>query len=604
MEALASVDFQTFVDEVIDKNDITDVISEYANVKRVGNRFSALCPLHNDRKSPSLSISPDKQLFHCFGCGAGGNVIHFIMAAEHLEFTDALKYLADRAKIPYPEFSKSSMSSKSSVDKKQLIYEINAEAAKYFYSNLAGDKGKEALEYLRNRGIKNSTIKMFGLGYAPEGFTNLIEYLKNKGYNEHQIYEAGLAKVRDNNTYFDAFYDGRIMIPYFNVAGKIIGFGGRIMADNPNTGKYLNTAETLVFKKKENLFGLNLAKKNTNGALLLMEGYMDVISLHQAGITNAVASCGTAFTEEQARLVKKYGEKAVLCYDSDEAGQKATLRAGDILSANNIKAKVLTITDGKDPDEYIRNKGGDMFNVLIENAKPLVEYKIDRILQKYNVGKPESPKFADSDMQIEFTQKAAEVLAQIKSPVEYEIYLKKVSENTSVSTESLNAAVMSLRHTISEENSKKTERELLRAQNRMKRERGDIDIKIFNAEQMLLCLLCEKDVYDIAVKKGIVPDDFIYGIHGELARLIFEMYEKENEIDINKLISDFDEEKRSEVAKILMSDKNVSDKKKASVLPIEIIISQKDKKSQERLLSDGDLARLDRMLKEKAGKKS
>lgn len=602
---MPEVDFQDFIDEVIDKNDIVDVIGEYAKMKRVGNRFAALCPLHNDKKSPSLSISPDKQLFHCFGCGAGGNVIHFIMAAEHLDFMDALKYLADRARIPMPEFkNQSGITSSEKADKKQLIYKINGEAARYFYSHLVGEDGKAALAYLKDRGIKNSTIKMFGLGYAPEGWTGLIDYLKEKGYREHDIYEAGLAKMRDNGTYYDAFYDGRVMFPIINVQGNVIGFGGRIMTNKSNTGKYLNSPETIVFKKKENLFGLNIAKNNNSGRLLLMEGYMDVISLHQEGITNAVASLGTAFTNEQAKIVKRYAEKAVLCYDSDDAGKLATLRAGKILTANGIKTKVLTLTGGKDPDEFVRTKGGDMFNLLIDAAKPLVEYRIDEIKKQYNADGGDKMVFANSDDIIEFTEEAAKILAEITKPVEYEIYAKKVSENSGVSYEALDASVKNYRRMLQKEIDKQEEQTIKRRLRDDEKEARSVDLKVFNAEQLLLSLLCDRDVYLICRNNKITSEYFSTDLHKKISKVIFEMYEETGFADISKILEKFDDDQRGKVAKVLLNDKNSKDVKKACLQPIETLISMQTKKEQSTMLDSRDLRSLDAMLKKKASNKS
>ena len=594
---MANAEFQNFIDEVIDKNDIADVISEYTKLKRVGNRFAALCPLHNDKKSPSLSISPDKQMFYCFGCGAGGNIIHFIMAAEHLDFMDALKYLADRAHIPMPEFSHNSVGRKENQDKKQLIYKINADAARYFYSCLAGEKGKDALAYLKNREIKNSTIRSFGMGYAPEGWDNLLVHLKEKGYKEQDIFEAGLIKRRDNGTYYDSFYDGRVMIPIINVQGNIIGFGGRIMTERSNTGKYLNSPETAVFHKKENLFGLNFAKNDRSGSLLLMEGYMDVISLHQAGITNAVASLGTAFTDEQARLIKRYTGKVVLCYDSDEAGKKATIRAGEILTRHNIKARVLTVTDGKDPDEFVRKKGGDMFRVLIERAKPLIEYRIDEIQKEYNAGDDENELiFADTESRIGFTEAAAAVLAEVKNPVEFEIYTSRVSEKSGVSIDSLNAAIAALRR----DNDKKEERR----EERMLRKRQKLlntadNMRVFNAEQLLLNLICDKSVYKMVQEYGITSDSFVYDLHKRLAQMIFNMYNSDGLVDINIILSNFDEEYRGQVAKILMYDRNTHDKKRAAEQALTIIRQERNLKDQEKLFEAGDLKSLDALLRQR-----
>lgn len=585
-------DFQDFVDQVIERNDIVEVISEYAKLKRVGSRYATLCPLHNDKKSPSLSISPDKQLFHCFGCGAGGNVIHFIMGIEHLDFMDALKLLADRAHLAMPERQSGGESKRAEIaDKKQRIYEINAEAARYFYRNLAGEKGKEAYEYLKERQIKNSTIKMFGIGYAPEGWTGLLDYLKEKGFKEQEVFEAGLAKARDNGTYYDAFYDGRVMFPIINVRGNIIGFGGRIMTEKSNAGKYLNTPETLVFKKKENLFGLNLAKNDRSGRMLLMEGYMDVISLHQAGIGNAVASLGTAFTEDQARLLKKYAGKAVLCYDSDDAGVKAAFRAGDILSEFDIKTKVLTITDGKDPDEFIKTKGPDMFRVLVEGARPLVAYKIDQIKKNYDLG--------DTEQLLEFTESAAGILAEIKKPVEYELYLKLIAKECGISEDSLKAQADILRRKGQTVQRRQEERREQKEFEKRTGGRRDLNkMRVINAEKLLLNFMAEdKTVLKRVQERGITPDDFTEDIHKRLARVIYNS--QNNGADINEILAQFPQEEVGAVSAILLEDKNTEHKTIAYEQPLGVILEEKRKEKANSLLEQGDLAELDKILKEK-----
>lgn len=587
-----NIEFQDFVDEVIERNDIVEVISEYAKLKRVGTRYAALCPLHNDKKSPSLSISPDKQLFHCFGCGAGGNVIHFIMGMENLDFMDALKFLADRAHLAMPERNMTSGKKRQeTVDKKQLIYEINAEAARYFYRNLAGVKGKKAYEYLRDRGITNATIKMFGIGYAPEGWTSLLDYLKEKGYKEHDIFEAGLAKARDNGTYYDAFYDGRVMFPIINVQGNIIGFGGRIMTEKSNTGKYLNTPETLVFKKKENLFGLNLAKNDKSGRMLLMEGYMDVISLHQAGIGNAVASLGTAFTPEQARLLKKYAGKAVLCYDADEAGRKAAFRAGDILTEYEIKTKVLTVTDGKDPDEFIKTKGPDMFRVLIEGAKPLITYKIDEIKKNYDL--------EDSEQLLEFSDAAAAVLAGIKNDVECEHYTKVIAKECDVSAESIKSRIDILRRKEQTTQTRQEERKERKAYEERTGGRKDLNLmRVKNAERLLLNFMAgNSNVLKKVKESGIKPEDFSQGIHRELAG---KLYEYEGGLkDVNELLAQFSGEDIGTVAAILVDDKNTERVNIAYERPLGILLEEKRRGKASELLEQDDLAELDRILKEK-----
>lgn len=586
----SDAEFQNFIDEVIARNDIVDVISEYAKLKRVGNRFSALCPLHNDKKSPSLSISPDKQLFHCFGCGAGGTVLNFIMAAEHLEFMDAVRFLADRARLPVPEFRRSGSHSDGSSDRRRRLYEINAAAGRYFFSMLIGTQGKEAMAYLKEREIRNSTIKMFGLGYAPEGWHNLLDHLKEKGYREEDMLAAGLIKKRENGSYYDAFYDGRVMFPIIDVRGNIIGFGGRILKDNPNTGKYLNSPETMIFKKKENLFGLNLAKNNNSGRLYLMEGYMDVISLHQAGIHNAVASLGTAFTPEQARLVKRYGGRAVLCYDADEAGKKATIRAGKILAEEDIKTKVLTVTDGKDPDEFIKAKGPEAFMELVEHAKPFVEYRIDEIKQQYD--------FEDADDQIEFAEAAAAILAEMKNPVEAEVYAARIGKSAGVRPESILARVEELRRRQQKTESRREAAAQRRAYEKQTGGRRDLDkMGLYNAEKLLLSLMCDAGVVKAAQAEGLTPADFSEGIRRKIAEKLFALSAEGGHFEISAFLRQFDPQEAGMVSEILISDKNTQNPKEACRLPIAVMKKEKNKRLQSAMLEAGDLTELDAVLK-------
>ncbi len=585
-------DFQDFVEEVREKNDIVEVISEYVKLKRVGNRYAALCPFHNDKKSPSLSVAPDKQLFHCFGCSVGGNVINFIMQIENLDFYDALKYLADRAHVPMPDPGTPGDKKRreETADKKQKIYQINTEAARYFFQNLAGEQGKPAYDYLRGRELTNETIKKFGLGYAPEGWRNLIDYLGTKGYDEKEVYEAGLAKIRENGSYYDVFHDGRVMFPIINVQGNIIGFGGRAMKPDADA-KYLNSPETLVFKKKENLFGLNLAKNDKSGQMLLMEGYMDVISLHQAGIGNAVASLGTAFTPEQARLLKKYAGKAVLCYDADQAGKKATLRAGEILTEAEIKTKVLTVTDGKDPDEFIKTKGGDMFRILVEQAKPFLMYRIDEVKKEYDLD--------DTEQTIEFVEKTAIILAEIKKPPERELYLKQVAKTAGISPESLQAQVDVLMRTRNAIEEKKRQRQEQRQFVERTGGRQNLDVMgLRNAERLLLNLMANAGVMKKVRAAGIVPEDFGEDLHKKVATWLFQTPEGKN-ADVHNLLMELPPEEIGVINGIFMDYKEIQDKLVACQRPIELLLVQKAKLQQSRLMEEGDLAALDEMLKKR-----
>lgn len=591
-----SVDFQDFIDEVIQKNDIVDLISRYVTLKRVGNRFQALCPLHNDKKTPSFSVSPDKQLFHCFGCGAGGTVIHFIMAKENLDFMEAVKLLAERAGVPVPDQRSAAEKNRAAQihEKKKRMYAMNAEAARFFFNNLIAPENKKALDYLKNRKLSNATIKNFGLGYAPDSWSTLIDYMKEKGYSEEELAEAGLAVKRENGTFFDKFRD-RVMFPIIDLRGNVIAFGGRILSDKENAPKYLNSPETLVFKKKENLFAMNIAKNSKEGQFLLMEGYMDVISLHQNGFDNAVASLGTAFTPQQADLLKRYADKAVLCYDSDEAGQKATQRAGEILREAEIKTKVLKLNEGKDPDEYIKLKGPEMFRFSLDNAESFIEYKIHSIEKKYNL--------EDTVEKIEFIEQIAKVFANIKNDVEREVYIKKIARETDVSPDNINVRVREIAR-----KSQKIEasRELSREKRQFEERTGgrsDLEkMKLYNAEKLLLNLICEKDVFK-AVGNQLSPADFSEGLHRRLAEIIFETLGKGEKINPAAVISLFESSELGLVSEILSDDKNVDNRLEAVKMPLRIVLEHKRKIADEASVQGGDAAKLqeimDRLKKEK-----
>ena len=591
-----SVDFQSFVDEVVEKNDIVELISRYTTLKRVGNRFQALCPLHNDKKTPSFSVSPDKQLFHCFGCGAGGTVIQFIMARENLDFMEAVKFLADKSGIPVPDFRSATEKNRAAEihNKKKRLYEINSEAGKFFFKNLISPEYDYALAYFKNRKLTNSTIKSFGLGYAPDSWTSLIDYMKEKGYHESELEEAGLVVKRDNGTYFDKFRD-RVMFPIIDLRGNVIGFGGRILKDRDDAPKYLNTPETLIFKKKENLFAMNIAKNTKAGQFLLMEGYMDVISLHQNGFDNAVASLGTAFTPQQAEILKKYADKAVLCYDSDEAGQKAADRAGEILRDAEIKGRVLTINDGKDPDDYINAKGADMFRMLVDNAESFIEYKIHKIEKQYNLD--------DAVEKIEFIEKVARIFANIKNDVEREVYIKKIARQTDISPESISVHVNNLYRKERRLENRRSEREEKRQYEQRAGLRGDLDkMRLYNAEKLMLNLLCEKDVFS-SFKDKLLPSDFSTDIHKKLAEIIFNTHTKGEKIVPLSIISQFDESEIGLVSEILSDDKNVDNKNESATMPFKIIREYKLKREEQISAADGNTEKLqeimDRLKKDK-----
>lgn len=405
------------IQKIIESSDIYEVISEFVPLKRAGKSFMGVCPFHSD-KGPSMSVSQDKQLYHCFGCGASGNVIGFIMQIRNLEYIDAIKYLADRTGIKLEE---------EVVDPQKLKYEalrndlfqINIEAARFYLSNLFNNK--TALEYFLNRGIDEKTIKKFGLGYSPDTYEGLFRFLKSKGFKEEFIIKAGLVSTKENKIY-DRFRN-RVMFPVFDVKTKIIGFGGRVL-DNSKP-KYLNSPETPVFKKGTNLYGLNFVIKNgLPEEIIIVEGYMDCISLHQHGVTNAVASLGTALTLDQAKLLKRYCKKIYICYDADAAGQAATLRGLEQLTQAGCEVKIITIPNSKDPDEFIKNYGVEEFKKLINKALPVSEYRIQMTRNGKNL--------KDAKQKSVFVTDVAKILSSLNNEIEIQAYATKVFDQTGI----------------------------------------------------------------------------------------------------------------------------------------------------------------------------
>ena len=413
---------EEILEKVKEQTDIVDIISEDVKLKRSGRNFSGLCPFHNE-KSPSFSVSQDKQIYKCFGCGESGNVITFVMKKRNMQFVDAVRYLADRANISIGT-NQGKLSQKD--QKRQLFYKLNVEAARFFFNNLRNSNSSR--EYFFNRGIKEETIKKFGLGYAKDSWNSLIMHMKRLGYNDELLLEAGLAlKSEKTGNKYDRFRN-RVIFPVFDYRGKVIGFGGRVLDDSKP--KYLNSPETLIFQKGINLYGLNFALKNPipDRYFIMVEGYMDVITLHQFGITNVVATLGTALTTNQARLLKRYADKVIISFDADFAGQTATLRGLNILREAGFDIRVLNIPQGKDPDEYIRSNGRESFIKLINNAEGLVDYRIRKAADGLNL--------RDSNNLVIYGERVTAILADVNS-LEKDIYIKKISEQTSIREQTL-----------------------------------------------------------------------------------------------------------------------------------------------------------------------
>ena len=417
------------VEEVRARNDIVDVISGYVKLQRRGSSYFGLCPFHNE-KSPSFSVSPSKQMYYCFGCGAGGNVFTFLMEYENYTFPEALKVLADRAGVSLPEVEYSEEAKKQR-DLKSAVLEVNKMAAKYFYYQLRAPQGEKAMEYLKGRELSDETMRRFGLGYAGPYSNELYRYLKKKGISEELMKESGLMSVNERQGMYDKFWN-RVMFPIMDINGKVIGFGGRVMGDAKP--KYLNSPETVIFDKSRNLYGLHIARTSRKKYMLVCEGYMDVISMHQAGFTNAVASLGTALTSQHASLLKRYTDEVILTYDSDEAGIKAALRAIPLLKAAGVSTKVLHMDPYKDPDEFIKALGTDAFQERIDQAENSFLFELSVLQKDYDMKDPES--------KTRFFQAVAAKIAEFELEIERENYIEAVAEKYQISFDGMRKMVM------------------------------------------------------------------------------------------------------------------------------------------------------------------
>ncbi len=412
----------SFMQELKYKTDIEDIISGYVSLRKRGNTSVGLCPFHNE-KTPSFTVYNDTQSYYCFGCGAGGGAINFIMRIENLDFTDAVKFLADRAGLQMPQDGFDDSLAK----RRRNILAINRETAKFYYNYMMSPEGKVGLDYFLNRGLRPNTIKRFGLGYAPDAWDELLKYLKNKGFSVSDMVAANVVKISKNNHYYDTFKN-RVITPIIDVRGNVIAFGGRVLDDSKP--KYINTADTLVYKKTNELFAMNLAKESKADNLILCEGYMDVIAMHEAGFTNAVAGCGTALTSEQVRLISRYTNEVILAYDADEAGQKAIDKAVRLFSQTDVKIRIPVLTGGKDPDEIIRNLGRDRFKGMLDGASNEVEFALLGLKSMYNTNSTQG--------KIDYLNDAVKILAGT-SPIEQDIYLTRLSEELEVSKQSIKA---------------------------------------------------------------------------------------------------------------------------------------------------------------------
>ncbi len=489
----------SFLQELKLRSDITEIASSYVNLKRHGRNMVGLCPFHGE-KTPSFNIYTENGSFYCFGCGAGGDVITFIMKIENLDYVEAVKFLAQRAGMEMPENTYDDSLSKL----RMRIYEANREAARFFHATLLSQRGQSGLNYLRGRALSDRTIRHFGLGFADDDWNSLCNHLKNKGFSEYEIYSANLAFKRKNgNGIYDRFVN-RVMFPIIDLRGNVIAFGGRIMTDEKP--KYLNTSDTPVFKKSENLFSLNNAKSSGTRTLILCEGYMDVIALNQAGFTNAVATLGTALTNEQAVLMKRYADEVIICYDADGAGQKATARAIQILRNAGLPIKILTVPSGKDPDEFIRSKGENgpaAFKLLIEKCGNDIEYRLMKLKENYNLN--------TTDGKVAFLNEAVKIVATIESPIERDVFASKLCAELEIDKNAFLEQISKVKRRNRRENIKKETRQIQAELNgqsdKINREHYKKP-RSSSAEEALLVYLINNPDYANSISERVTPDKF------------------------------------------------------------------------------------------------
>ena len=522
------------IEEVRSKNDIVDVISGYVRLQKKGANYVGLCPFHNE-KTGSFSVSRSKQMFYCFGCHEGGNVITFIMKYENATFSEALEKLAERASITLPKYELSE-EQKRKAGKKNLLLEINKEAARYFYYQLRGNSGKHGMDYFLKRQLSEETINAFGLGFALPFGDDLVKYLKSKDYKDADIIEAGLASFDEKRGLHDKFWN-RVMFPIQDINHRVIGFGGRVMGEGEP--KYLNSPETPVFDKSRNLFGLNFARSSKKDYLILCEGYMDVIAMHQAGFKEAVASLGTAFTSGQANLLKRFCNSVILSYDSDGAGTSAALRAIGILREVDLNAKVLDLKPYKDPDEFVKNMGVEAYEERINQAVPGRIFEIDQIAKKYN--------FSNPDEKTEFMHGAAAILAGIEDPAERTNYVESVSEKFRCDFNELKklvtkAGLAGMKEVSSVETRQRYTNERIKDKN-----------PYLEAEEYLMSLMIS-DTSLFNTLSGIVDEnDFTEPGTKEVAKAVFDMYREKGEVNPATILNGFEEAELQERVTAMMT---------------------------------------------------
>ena len=537
---------EEILNEVRQSNDIVDVISQYVHLKRSGRNFFGLCPFHNE-KSPSFSVSPDKQIFHCFGCGVGGNVITFVSQIEGLNFVETVQMLAERANIQLPTLQNNGDTQREIL--KDKVYKVNEFTAEYYHQNLYKPQAKMAQEYVKKRQLTNETLKSFRIGFSGK-FDELYQELKKQGFQEQEILESGLVNKNERGQYIDR-YRNRLMFPICDARGRVIAFGGRVLDDSKP--KYINSPENVVYSKGRHLFGLNVAKKGDTKKLLIVEGYMDVISLHQRGITNVVAPLGTALTEQQGWLLRKNSEQIILSFDSDDAGIKAKLRAIDILQNMGCDLRVIQLEGAKDPDEYILKYGNIRFQNAVDKAFSVVEFKVKILKKELNLD--------NTNDKIKFLNEIAKLISKVDNTMEREVYIEKIAKEYDISKEAIYAEVNKLTY-----KNDKSEKILEKAKpviTHKKVETKEVPQAIKRRENTIISILLSGDlsIFEI-IKQNIKPEDFQDKINHEIAKKLYEEFEKGNS-NINGIIDTLEQEQQNQITMIMAEDYEIENLEKA-----------------------------------------
>ncbi len=535
-----------FIQELKSRVDIEDVISNYVTLKKSGNRLVGLCPFHRE-KSPSFSVNKSGNYFHCFGCGAGGDIITFIRKIENVDYVDAIKIIAARAGMDVPEGKADDGLRRL----KNRIYEANREAAHFFFDQLMKNPaGNNALKYLRGRCLSDSTIVHFGLGYSPPDRHQLTNHLLSKGFKGEELVAANLVLQSRNGSgkYFDTFSD-RVMFPIMDLKGNVIAFGGRIMTDIKP--KYLNTAETPVFNKRKNLFAMNFAKNHVKGQIILVEGYMDVIALHQAGFETAVATLGTALTPEQANKIKQYCEEVVICYDSDQAGKNATLRAINILRPAGLRIKVVHVPNGKDPDEFIKSygeQGPSRYGLLLEQAPNDIEYRLSELRKSFDLN--------NADDKVKYLTQASDILSAIENPVERDVYSSKLSDDLNVQKKAMESLV--------ERGVRKEQERAYREYNRQNRYNKmpdiiqmnpdrNVNIRAARAEEAIISVMMLNPDVAVKISGELKPEEFVTGFNRNIYTVLLKRLSNGLDVSISDVSGDFTVEEMSMLVRLIDS---------------------------------------------------